>query len=542
MNEEILLRLGFDYSAVRRGTMSMMDQQKKAASDYVNFWKKAVNEREQAEAAADVRAASRANRARALWRQRQNERTESWKRELNIQRNIAMEVRNARGVSLENLSRNVIRGGGHGGFSGGMNSTAMREMVTIAREASRGNWSRIPGSLSILLQSLGKLGTIARLAVNPATAAIGGAAAGVYGVYRMGYNATQTLRQANDLGFSAAGYQGFLMQAGREAGGREAAQSALGNLSQNIGAMRGGDMSQMSKFRRYGIATSANGGALTNEQIFSNVLAKYEGMSDPARRAAFAMDMFGESYKKFVRTLNEGTTGFAAGKKMAVSSGDLSVLGQVGSSIGNVSYAPWNGTKRVAGAIWNSFKEGYSGWAQSINPGLGMFARETRRGEVLDATEQSFIASGLIKPRRMGDKEFETLHPELAAEQRSSQMRVEDLSNSLEDRGKVGLSSMAEMGRRFTGRILPRQYTVTARMRTAMNIEDLEARANIAFMRGDDAGMKQFQGQADELRRANPWLAAMDRDPTRKINEQLIEANKYLKNVSELIDQVRSQK
>ena len=37
---------------------------------------------------------------------------------------------------------------------GGM-STAMRELLVISREIGRGNWARVPGSLTILLQSLG---------------------------------------------------------------------------------------------------------------------------------------------------------------------------------------------------------------------------------------------------------------------------------------------------------------------------------------------------------------------------------------------------
>lgn len=546
MNEEVLLRLGFDASAVKRGTMAMMDQQKKAASDYTSFWKKAISEREQMEVQADVRAASRSNRARALQRQRHTERTEQWKKELNTQRTVVREAKNLGGVALENLARNVGggRGGsGHGGM-GGMNSTAMREMVTIAREASRGNLSRIPGSLSILLQSMGKLGPILSALTSPVAGILGGAAAGVGAVYKMGHNATQTIRQAGEAGFTTGGYQTFLRQASRESGGAEAAKGALGTFSQNIGSLRSGDMGQMRKFRQYGVATStANGGALSNEQIFGNVLAKYEGMSDPARRAAFAMDMFGESYKKIVKTLNEGQSGFnAAMGKGVQSSGNLAVLSQLGSNIGNVSMGAWNGVSRGAGSVWNAVKSGYVDYATKVNSGLAGIQRETARGESIDAEDARLIASGKIKPRKMTQRQFDSEHPELAADFKGATMRVEDLNNELADRGKMGLGDLASEGRRLTGHIRPRQYTVTARMRTAMKIDDLEAASTRAWERGDDAGMVKFRGEADAMRKANPWLKAGDRDPTRKVEEQLIIANKALADVQAMAKFVMSSK
>lgn len=544
MNEEVLLRMGLNWENVKRGTMAMMDQQKKAAQDYVSFWKKAVNEREQAEIAADVRAASRSNKARALLRQRHNERVDAFKKELAAQRLVAREAKNLNGVNIENLAKNVMRGGGGGHGGGFVNSTAMREMATIAREASRGNWSRIPGSLSILIQSFGQLGTVLGALVNPVSGAIAGLAAGAGAVYTMGRNATQTIRSAADAGFTTTGYQTFLRQADRESGGRAAGQNALSTLSQNLGELRAGSMSQMEKFRKYGISTTtANGGALSNEQIFGNILSKYEGTSDPAKRAAMAMDMFGESYKKFVKTLNEGQSGFngAMGKGVQ-SAGNLAVLSQIGGFVGDTTSGIVNGVKRGAGSMWNAAKSAFVKYSTLVNPGLAGIQNETARGEALDAEEQKLIAQGKIKPRTMSQKQFEAEHPELAAELKTRSMQQEDLQNELADRGKLGLSELSDLGRHLTGHIRPRQYTVTARMRTAMKIDDLDAQATLAWERGDDAGMKRLRGEADAMRKANPWLRANDRDPTRKLEEQLIIANKALADVQAMAKFVMSSK
>ena len=69
-NEEMVLRLGMDSSGMTRGTQKALDEQKKAALEYTSFWKKAISDKEDAEIAADVRAASRANRASQLRRER----------------------------------------------------------------------------------------------------------------------------------------------------------------------------------------------------------------------------------------------------------------------------------------------------------------------------------------------------------------------------------------------------------------------------------------------------------------------------------------
>jgi hypothetical protein len=577
MNESVILRMGWNANAVKAGTMAMMSEQRKASSEFVSLWRKAsaevdrieatrankarslrrqrdqerrsshdqelkeIAERAQAEVeaarVASVRAATRSNRARALVRQRRAAKVGRFQSDLES-------ARQASGVGMDALAKNVGERRGHGGHGlGGMNSGTLREMAVIGREVAAGNWMGAARSATVLAQSMGKLGTVLSSLVNPVVGAVVGLAAGAAAVYKLGYNARQTITRSGDVGFSTTGYQTFIRQASRESGGAQAAGSSLDTLSQNIGSLRSGDMGQMRKFRKYGIATTtANGAALSNEQIFQNVLGKFEGTGDPAKRAAMALDMFGESYKKILKTLNEGQNGMnAAMGKSVQSSGNLAMFSQVGSFIGDTSMGFWNGIKRGAGSAWNSYKNNYAGYMQAVNPGLRKLAQETERSEQLAQQERDLVAAGKIKPRRMTQKQFDTLHPELAADLKSARMHQEDLQNELADRGKVGLGDMADQGRRMSGHIRPRLYTITGRMRTAMKIDDLEARANMAFMRGDDSGMQKFRGEADAMRKANPWMAAADRDPTRKVEEQLITANKSLEEIAKMADFVMSE-
>ena len=117
-------------------------------------------------------------------------------------------------------------------------------------------------------------------------------------------------------------------------------------------------------------------------------------------------------------------------------------------------------------------------------------------------------------------------------------MSQAEASAALEDRGKMDLSGMADMGRQLSGHIRPRLYTVTDRMRTAMKIDDLEANATNAFLKGDDEGMRKYRGEADEMRKSNPWLKFNDRNPTAKMELSLEQANKALAEINQAVQYV----
>lgn len=77
-----------------------------------------------------------------------------------------------------------------------VNSLAMREFVTIGRELSAGNFTRLPGSISLLAQSFGLLNYI----INPVTIGIGALTLGVYEYVKAVNSATEeNNRFANTL-------------------------------------------------------------------------------------------------------------------------------------------------------------------------------------------------------------------------------------------------------------------------------------------------------------------------------------------------------
>ena len=426
-------------------------------------------------------------------------------------------------ATVENMRKRVVgaaedaSGGGHGGGRSGV----LRESMVLVREISRGNWTRASGSASILIGQLGKLGTVMSMLVNPVTAVIAGLAAGVGTIYAIGKNAATTIRNSHDAGFSTTAYQTVMRQAGRESGGKEGAQNAIAHLSEMTGQARSGDIGAYKKFERYGVnLASASGAAYTNEQVYGQLLQKLEGTTDPAKRAAMAMEFFGENYKKFLKTLDEGKSGLDAAMSKAgshfQSAGQLAGWEDLKNTVSSAASSVWGGVTGAAGSVWNAGKSAY------INSTMGRVVKATDEGEQIDAHIRDMEQSGRIRPnKRTSHADWEAHNPEEAANYKSNLHERRDLQEQLADRGKSSLDTMADEARKMTGLRHRRIYTVTPRMRTSLKIQDTEEQANVAYQRGDDGTFNKLMKQASDMRAANPWLKAMDRNPMKETESKL---------------------
>src|SRR5581483_10874719 len=171
--EEVLVAMGIDNSAVERGLgvhrshfHEHLDWQKTEEAKYSNWWNTELKKREEAEVAASVRAASRSIQARRLLREREAARDRAAKAEQDAANTVIgqgslpagwAEQAAARKAAIE-LEKKAAEGlkdvatGAHGGAG------AMREFMTVIREAARGDFKRMAGSLSILATRLGLTG------------------------------------------------------------------------------------------------------------------------------------------------------------------------------------------------------------------------------------------------------------------------------------------------------------------------------------------------------------------------------------------------
>jgi hypothetical protein len=168
--EEIKIKLGFNAEAVTRGTNDLLDKQKRAANDYVNFWKKAISDRERAEIDYDVRAAARANKAAKLTRVRAV---------VQAERAAVRDAEIAAGSIPANLAGGALGGAAAGVAAKNVHGLGgiVRELGVLAREAYNGNWHKMLSSFTVLLSRMGSFAVYA--------ARISAALAGIVGGYYM---------------------------------------------------------------------------------------------------------------------------------------------------------------------------------------------------------------------------------------------------------------------------------------------------------------------------------------------------------------------
>lgn len=115
--------------------------------------------REAESTAESVEDATRANMARRLWRERAAAREAYKAAELAMISDIAR----AGGVAGNLGGGSHSLGAGGTGFAG-----VIRESLVILREASRGNWTRMAGSVTLLAQYTGLLGTVIKSSASEA--------------------------------------------------------------------------------------------------------------------------------------------------------------------------------------------------------------------------------------------------------------------------------------------------------------------------------------------------------------------------------------
>ena len=427
--------------------------------------------------------------------------------------------------------------GGHG-LPGGLSSGAYREGAVIMRELAAGNFTGALRSFSVLLGSVGKLGRAVTMLVNPVTGVVLGAAAGTYGVYRMGINAWNARRNARDMGFSLTGYQGLQMQAASMGEGA-AAMGGAQNLHGMLARLSNGDVGAVQAFRRWGISlTNSEGQLLNTEAIYKRVIDRISATADESRRAAMGMEFFGSNYQNMRRTIEQGSEGLDRAKKaQLMGTGDNAVLANMGEEMRDKFEAGKRGASRLGQLpawLYSRFLRGkyplYQGFSFLYGKDYESIYQGSLKNEELDRQRVELEARWIQRfgPRKINMDRLRGMNPQLALELEGARTGQEIAARNISDRGRDTLDSLAEQGRAFTGQIHRRVYRLTPRMQYALKIKDLEEQAIAASTEGNDALSDQLTKQALQMREAAPWLKRMDQKPLEEAERQLRIANEHL--------------
>lgn len=117
---------------------------------------------------------------------------------------------------------------------------------------------------------------------------------------------------ATRLGVGTDELQKFQYASKLEGVGAEEAAHSLSLLNRTIGEAITGSAEAAKKFSGVGIALKdADGKTRPALDVLGDVADKFQGMDDPTRKAALAMDLFGRSGQALIPVLNKGRQGLA---------------------------------------------------------------------------------------------------------------------------------------------------------------------------------------------------------------------------------------
>jgi hypothetical protein len=114
-------------------------------------------------------------------------------------------------------------------------------------------------------------------------------------------------------GLSTQAYQELAYAAEQCGVPMELLEASLGKVSAMAGKAANGDEAAAKAFEALGISvTDANGKVKSSEQLFNETTAALAAIEDPAKRAAAAQALYGESAAKLMPLLSQGTEGIEA--------------------------------------------------------------------------------------------------------------------------------------------------------------------------------------------------------------------------------------
>ena len=155
---------------------------------------------------------------------------------------------------------------------------------------------------------------LAEIAMQAAAIAAAALAAAIIGAVAATVEAGSAATDgAARTGLSAEAYQELAYAAQQCGVPMELLEASLGKVTAMAGKAANGDKEAAKAFEALGISvTDANGKVKSSEQLFNETTAALAKIEDPAKRAAAAQALYGESAAKLMPLLSQGTEGIEA--------------------------------------------------------------------------------------------------------------------------------------------------------------------------------------------------------------------------------------
>ena len=355
-------------------------------------------------------------------------------------------------------------------------------------------------------------------------------------------------RVSNETGANTNFIQSIMLQAEKAGVPFEKLTVGIARFNKTLGAAKMGNTTALKTLSDLGVASNlTEARTLTFTKAMHNLSNSFEKLNDKQKQAALLSQAFGRGYAELTPIFEQGTKAIDE-----MSNGSFFTKISAG-SIGDFQTV-WNSIKTGAAATMATvvntidipfahIRKGYQALgilSTGVLPGTKEWKQDL---ESLNKVQEEINFNKALEAQ--ADKDgitVQELKTKLLNEQAELLEKQADLTAIITERDKESVAEMASRARKLTGIKGPLEtlHTVTPRMRTALRIETLEERAKVAFLRGNDVTSNKLQSEADQIRKANPWLKRSDQNPMLKTEAELTRVNAQLEPVKRMADMVNS--
>ena len=362
-------------------------------------------------------------------------------------------------------------------------------------------------------------------------------------------------RVSKETGASTDFVQGLMEEAEKSGVEFEKLSMGIAKFNATLGSAKAGNITALKTLSDIGVINDKNSiKTVTFSSAIHSLAVRYEELTDKQRKAYLLQQAFGRGYAGFTPIFEKGPEGVdelgKGGFFKKISAGTIDDFTTAWRAIKTSSTA-------VMATIVNTLDIPFQAVAK-VSYGLGLWSKGIKDGsdQYREAMRHRLDEEENVSKQKaieaMADKEgisvaeFKT---KLLEQQASLLEKQLDLTSTIADRNKESVNEMASAARKATGlhgplEMFEKSHTVTPRMRTALQIKNLEDRAQVAWLKGDDTGSNRLQSEADQVRKSNTWMKRSDVNPMQKTESELARVNDQLepvKRMAELVNNTKSE-
>ena len=350
-------------------------------------------------------------------------------------------------------------------------------------------------------------------------------------------------RVSKETGASTNFVQSIMRVAAESGIGFESMAAGLARFNKQLGAAKMGETDVIKKLTDMHVITGKTSAQTINfTGAIHNLAVRFDQLNDKQKQAYLLSQAFGKGYAELMPIFEGGAAAVdkmsggnfftriseSSIKNIQATHAFLSASGNVAvSTTANVIFGLGKKLSTASILLATLIKNPHDaffngpGIDQKLSENIKKWEQHIDKERVESELQAEADKDGIT----VEEKKIQLLRQETELKEKSA-----ELSAQIADRDKLSVDEMASKARKYTGNRDPLDafHTVTPRMMAALGIKNLEQRARVQFLLGNDAKSNALQGEADKLRANSPWMKRMDQNPMQKTELELEKVNSQL--------------